>query len=666
MGRKEDLKKDFDFSGWVTKNNVVCSDKRVIRNGAFAHCNGKVVPLVWNHQHNAPENVVGKMLLEDRPGQGTYGYGKFNDNETGLESKELVHSGCITALSIYANHVRESDGNVVHGDISEVSLVLAGANPEACIETFFEHGVDGEEGMVFWNSSDDDSCEIMVHSDEDDEPGDPEDPKDPEEPVFEEGEEGSGEDIEHSDAKDGVSLDSAVDSLPEKAKSILVTLTSVTKGNAKLEDDKLEKVMADFKELPKEQQAIIATVIGSIEDEQTKEPAGKEDSGEEDNGGNEMKHSAFENDLENGGAQGNVLSHSDIKEIIDTARRNKDSLSQTFSDYCLAHSIDTTGMELPSNTTASQTYGVRDLNMLFPEAKAASPRPEFIGRDTSWVGVLMGSVHRTPYKNVKSVFADITEDAARAKGYIKGQQKATEVFTLLKRKTHPTTIYKYQRVDRDDIVDIEDFDTVAWIKEEMNIMLDEEKARAILIGDGRLGNDDYKIDENCIRPIATDVPLFNIKKNVSVAANATDAEVYTKFIDDVVRARKDYKGSGNPICFTTEDVLTECLLLKDKDGYRMYKSEAELATALRVSRIVTVEVMENVQIDSKPLMAIIVNPKDYNVGGDTNKEQGLFDGFDIKFNQFEYLRETRMSGALIKPFSAITVLLDRAKANNAG
>ena len=659
MGRKEDLKKDFDFSGWVTKNNVVCSDKRVIRNGAFAHCNGKVVPLVWNHQHNAPENVVGKMLLEDRPGQGTYGYGKFNDNETGLESKELVHSGCITALSIYANHVRESDGNVVHGDISEVSLVLAGANPEAYIETFFEHGVDGEEGMVFWNSSDDDSCEIMVHSDEDDEPGDPE------ESVPEE-----GDDIEHADGKEepkedekGKTLMDAVNDLPENAQEILEAFAKLADGG-KTSEETIAELSKDFEALPKEQRDVIAAAIGAMEE--AKDNAG-EDSGEEDNGGNEMKHSAFENDLENGGVQENVLSHSDIKEIIDTAKRNNTSLSQTYSDYCIAHSIDTTGMELPSAATASQNYGVRDLNMLFPEAKAASPRPEFIGRDTSWVGVLMSSVHRTPYKNVKSVFADITEDAARAKGYIKGQQKATEVFTVLKRKTHPTTIYKYQRVDRDDIVDIEDFDTVAWIKEEMNIMLDEEKARAILIGDGRLGNDDYKIDENCIRPIATDVPLFNIKKNVSVAANATDAEVYTQFIDDVVRARKDYKGSGNPICFTTEDVLTECLLLKDKDGYRMYKSEAELATALRVSRIVTVEVMENVQIDSKPLMAIIVNPKDYNVGGDTNKEQGLFDGFDIKFNQFEYLRETRMSGALIKPFSAITVLLDRAKAgNNAG
>ena len=370
-----------------------------------------------------------------------------------------------------------------------------------------------------------------------------------------------------------------------------------------------------------------------------------------------MKTNVFENDqVQNE----NVLEHSDMVEILDTAKSNG-SLKQAFNAYCLAHSIDTTGMNiLPNQATASQTSGVRDLDMLFPEYKAASNIPEWIKRDTTWVDVVMAGVKKVPFKRLKSMFANITEDEARAKGYIKGDQKAPEVFELLGRTTDPQTIYKLQQLDRDDIIDIEDFDVVAWIKGEMQIMLNEEKARAILIGDGRTANNRYKIKEDHVRSIVNDVPLFNIKVNVNVAANATEEDKYKAFIKAVLRARKQYKGSGNPTLFTTEEVLTELLLLEDQIGHPLYKTEQELATKLRVSRIVTVEVMEGQQVDSKDLLGVIVNLNDYTIGGDGNREKGMFEDFDIDFNQYKYLIETRMSGALMRPYSAMTILLNQA------
>ena len=625
MGAKT---KDYDFAGWVTKNNVKCSDGRTIRQNAFAHMDGKRVSLVYNHNHEDLDNVLGYVDLENRE-NGVYGYAKCANTDMGNTAKELVHSGSLVSFSIYANNLSEKNGDVMHGDIKEVSLVLAGANKEALIDTFFEHGVDGETGMYFYNGEGD--CEFtedfLSHADEDEE-----DEKEVEEEVEESEEEESDEDekkkeIKHSDegndeeSEGGQTLAEAYEEMPDKYKKVCAALVGM------------------------------ATAEDSDEVEHS------------DEGGEVMKVNAFENEVKE---QENVLEHSDIQEIMTVAKSGSKTLKQAFNDYCLAHSIDTTGMNiLPNQATSSQSYGVRDLDMLFPEYKAQSNIPEFIKRDTTWVDVVNAGVKKVPFKRIKSMFANITEDEARAKGYIKGDEKATEVFELLGRTTDPQTIYKLQQLDRDDIIDIEDFDVVAWIKAEMQIMLAEEKARAILIGDGRSANNRHKIKEDHVRPIATDVPLFNIKVNVNVAADADEDATYKEFKKAVLRGRKQYKGSGNPTLFTTEEVLTELLLLEDKMGHPLYKTEAELATALRVSKIVTVEVMENQTVDSKPLLGVIVNLNDYTVGGDGNREKGMFEDFDIDFNQYKYLIETRMSGALTKPYSAMTILLNRADAQQA-
>lgn len=618
-----DKTKNYDFAGWVTKNNVKCSDGRTIRQNAFAHMDGKRVSLVYNHNHEDLDNVLGYVDLENRE-NGVYGYAKCANTDMGNTAKELVHSGSLVSFSIYANNLSEKNGDVMHGDIKEVSLVLAGANKEALIDTFFEHGVDGETGMYFYNGEGD--CEFtedfLSHADEDEE-----DEKEVEEEAEESEEEESDEDekkkeIKHSDegndeeSEGGQTLAEAYEEMPDKYKKVCAALVGM------------------------------ATAEDSDEVEHS------------DEGGEVMKNNLFENEVKE---QENVLEHSDIQEIMTVAKSGSKTLKQAFNDYCLAHSIDTTGMNiLPNQATSSQTYGVRDLDMLFPEYKAQSNIPEFIKRDTTWVDVVNAGVKKVPFKRIKSMFANITEDEARAKGYIKGDQKATEVFELLGRTTDPQTIYKLQQLDRDDIIDIEDFDVVAWIKAEMQIMLAEEKARAILIGDGRSANNRHKIKEDHVRPIATDVPLFNIKVNVNVAADADEDTTYKEFKKAVLRGRKQYKGSGNPTLFTTEEVLTELLLLEDKMGHPLYKTEAELATALRVSKIVTVEVMENQTVDSKPLLGVIVNLNDYTVGGDGNREKGMFEDFDIDFNQYKYLIETRMSGALTKPYSAMTILLNRA------
>lgn len=624
MGAKT---KDYDFAGWVTKNNVKCSDGRTIRQNAFAHMDGKRVSLVYNHNHEDLDNVLGYVDLENRE-NGVYGYAKCANTDMGNTAKELVHSGSLVSFSIYANNLSEKNGDVMHGDIKEVSLVLAGANKEALIDTFFEHGVDGETGMYFYNGEGD--CEFtedfLSHADKDE---DEEDEKEVEEEV--EAEESEEEESDED----------------EKKKEIKHS----DEGNDE-ESEGGQTLAEAYEEMPDKYKKVCAALVGM---------ATAEDSDEvehSDEGGEVMKNNLFENEVKE---QENVLEHSDIQEIMTVAKSGSKTLKQAFNDYCLAHSIDTTGMNiLPNQATSSQTYGVRDLDMLFPEYKAQSNIPEFIKRDTTWVDVVNAGVKKVPFKRIKSMFANITEDEARAKGYIKGDEKATEVFELLGRTTDPQTIYKLQQLDRDDIIDIEDFDVVAWIKAEMQIMLAEEKARAILIGDGRSANNRHKIKEDHVRPIATDVPLFNIKVNVNVAADADEDTTYKEFKKAVLRGRKQYKGSGNPTLFTTEEVLTELLLLEDKMGHPLYKTEAELATALRVSKIVTVEVMENQTVDSKPLLGVIVNLNDYTVGGDGNREKGMFEDFDIDFNQYKYLIETRMSGALTKPYSAMTILLNRA------
>ena len=569
------MNKGYDFSGWATKNDILCSDGRTIRKDAFKDNDGKTVPLVWNHSHNDPNNVLGHCVLENRD-EGVYTYGTFNDTEQGKNAKSLVEHGDVTALSIWANKLKQNRGDVLHGDIKEVSLVLAGANIGACIDSVIKHGEESEEEAVIY----------------------------------------SGEDIvlAHADTK----------------------TESENKEEDKSMADTKEKTVKDvFDTLTEEQKNVVYALIG-----QALESNSDDDNMEhsESEGGNEMKHNVFDKDEMNGN---DTLSHAEMEAIIADGKRFG-SMKESF----LAH---------------AEEYGIKSIDYLFPEPKTLNNPPEFIKRDMGWVSKVMGTVHHTPFSRIKSMFADITEDEARAKGYIKGKLKKEEVFSLLKRTTTPTTVYKKQKMDRDDVVDITDFDVIAWLKSEMRMMLDEEIARAILIGDGRLSSSDDKINETNIRPIVSDDDLYTIKSKVTVAANATGADKAKAFIDQVIRSRKEYKGSGNPTLFTTEDMVTECLLLEDKIGHKLYKTEAELATTMRVKEIVTVEVMEGLKDkNSKEVAGIIVNLADYNVGADKGGSVNMFDDFDIDYNQQKYLIETRCSGALVKPYSAITLTFDTA------
>lgn len=570
----------FDFSGWATRNNLKCSDGRTIRKDAFKDNNGQKVPLVWNHQHNEPFNILGHALLENRE-EGVYAYCTFNDTEAGQNAKQLVEHGDVSALSIYANQLKQHGGDVIHGSIREVSLVLAGANPGAFIDSIICHGEESEEEAIIY----------------------------------------TGEDIYLSHA----------DNEEMKEEKPMED----TKKMEKSEKPEGEKTVKDvFDTLTEEQKTVVYALIGQAL-EGKDEPDDYEDEDEEDNN---MKHNVFDQDEM---MQGNVLSHSDMEEIFSDAKRTG-SLKESF----LAH--------------AEGTYGIDAIDTLFPEPKSMNTPPEFIKRDTNWVTGVINGVHHTPFSRIKSMFANITEDEARAKGYIKGNLKKEEVFTLLKRTTTPTTIYKKQKLDRDDIIDITDFDVVAWIKSEMRMMLDEEIARAILVGDGRLTSDDDHISETNIRPIWKDDDLYTIKTKITVDASATDDDKAKAVIKAAVKSRKNYKGSGNPVLYTTEDFLTNCLLLEDTQGYRLYKSEQDVATAMRVSRIVTVPVMENLsrtdsESKTRNLVGIIVNLNDYNVGADKGGAVNMFDDFDIDYNQQKYLMETRCSGALIKPYSAIAL-----------
>lgn len=602
----------YDFSGYATKNDLKCSDGRTIRKNAFKDCDGMRVPLVWQHQHNEVSNVLGHALLENRE-DGVYCYGVFNDSENGREAKIRVQNGDITHMSIYANQLTQDHGNVLHGVIREVSLVLSGANPGALIDNLViaHSGEEIEDEAIIYLPDED--VISLYHADE------------------EEKEEKEEEKVEEEKKE------------PEK------------KEPEKKEESK-ETVKDVFETLNEKQKKVVYYMIGQALEEKKEEKTEKKDNEDE---GEDMKHNVFENEQ----AYGPVLSHADMDAILADAKRLgslRDAVNYHMEEGVLAHAmmpISTDGMEGPSQATASQTYGVRDLNMLFPEYKTLNNPPEFIQRDTSWVSVVMGGVHHTPFSRIKSSFANITEDDARARGYIKGKQKKEEVFTLLKRTTDPQTIYKKQKLDRDDITDITDFDVVAWIKSEMRGMLDEEIARAILIGDGRATDSDDHISEQHIRPIAKDVDLFNVKVAVTVAADAKPGVKAKTFIDEVIRNRKYYKGSGTPTMFTTADMLTEMLLLEDGIGHKMFKSTQELATALRVSNIVEVEVMEGQKINGNDLAAVIVNLADYNVGADKGGSVELFDDFDIDVNQYKYLIETRCSGALTKPFSAMTVTI---------
>ena len=571
----------FDFSGWATRNDLKCSDGRTIRKDAFKDNNGQKVPLVWNHQHNDPLNILGHALLENRQ-EGVYAYCTFNETEAGQNAKLLVEHGDVSALSIYANQLKQRGSDVIHGAIREVSLVLAGANPGAFIDSVICHGEESEEEAIIYTGED----ISLFHAE--------------------------------CDKKEETKEEKPVENEKKTTESEKKTTDS---------EETVGEVLDTLNE--KQKTAVFALIAQALEN--------ADNSNDDDEEEKEMKHNVFDQDKT---TKENVLSHSDIESILSDAKRSG-SLKESF----LAHTA---------------TYGIDQIDTLFPEPKSMNTPPEFIKRDMDWVAGVINGVHHTPFSRIKSMFANITEDEARAKGYIKGNLKKEEVFTLLKRTTTPTTIYKKQKLDRDDILDITDFDVVAWIKGEMRMMLDEEIARAILVGDGRLTSDDDHIPEQNIRPVWKDDDLYTIKTKITVSTTATDDDKAKAMIKAAVKSRKNYKGSGNPVLYTTEDFLTNCLLLEDTQGYRLYKSEQDVATAMRVSKIVTVPVMEGLtrtdsESKTRTLMGIIVNLKDYNVGADKGGAVNMFDDFDIDYNQQKYLMETRCSGALIKPYSAIAL-----------
>ena len=589
---------EYDFSGWATRNNIKCSDGRTILKDAFKHNDGQIVPLVWNHDHNDPLNVLGHALLENRD-EGVYAYCTFNDTDAGRNAKALVEHGDVTALSIYANQLKQQGPNVLHGAIREVSLVLAGANPGAFIDSIIRHGEESDEEAIIYTGEE----LVLEHA-----CGGATSKK-------------KKKEMEHS--QNAIVNDKNLDEVKDNF--------TPPSGNK-------EKTVQDvFDTLNEEQKTVVYALIGQALDD-----SNQNENNEKEGNGN-MKHNVFDQDQKE---KENVLTHADMETIISEGKRYG-SLKDSF----LAHTAQ---------------YGIDHIDYLFPDAKNVTNQPDFIKRDDSYVQKVLRGVHHTPFSRIKSTHANITADEARAKGYIKGHLKKEEVFTLLKRTTTPTTIYKKQKMDRDDIIDITDFDVVAYIKAEMRMMLDEEIARAILVGDGRSTSSDDKIPETNIRPIAKDDDLYTIKAPVAVAKDATEDAIAKAFIRTVIKSRKEYKGSGSPTLFTTEDMLTNCLLLEDNNGRIIYDSVDKLATTLRVKEIVPVEVMEGVTrtagAKNLPLMAILVNLNDYYVGADKGGAINMFDDFDIDYNQEKYLIETRISGALVKPYSAIAFELDKAQA----
>lgn len=599
----------YDFSGYATRNNIKCSDGRVIMRDAFKDNDHKKVPLVWQHDHMSPDNVLGHAMLENRE-DGVYAYGCFNDTPSGLNAKELVKNGDVRALSIYANKLKQDGANVIHGAIREVSLVLAGANPGAYIDTVMVHS-DGDEetedAEICFNLN---SNPVIYHSDEVD------DKKD-------NGDDESDGVISHTDKSD------------EKEKDM---------ANNTGSDDKTVQDVIDS--MTDEQKNVLYTLVGMAAD------------GSLDNeGDDDMKHNAFED-------EDDYMAHSiDYDELLRDAKR-----SGSLRDAVIQHGLeDVSYADYLAHNNA--TYGIDQIDTLFPDFKSLNTPPAFVSRNMDWVKDVMNSVSHTPFSRIKSMFANITADEARARGYTKGKKKLEEVFTLLKRTTTPQTIYKKQKFDRDDVIDITDFDVVAWVKGEMRMMLDEEIARAILIGDGRSDSSDDRIFPTNIRPVWQDDTFYTIRAQVDTKGMTTEEDKTEAVIKAIIRARKNYKGSGNPVFYTTEDVLTDMLLLENKIGDVKYKTKQELANRLRVSDIVTVEVMEGQTRKGDPnkgdaadsatknlnLVGLIVNLKDYNVGADKGGAVAMFDDFDIDYNQQKYLIETRCSGALIKPYAAISV-----------
>lgn len=567
----------YDFSGWATRNNLKCTDGRVIMNNAFKHNDGRKVPLVWNHQHDNPYNVLGHAVLENRE-EGVYAYGVFNETDSAQAAKLLVQHGDVTSLSIWANRLQEKQKQVFHGDIREVSLVLAGANPGAKIESIMKHEDGSDEEAIIFNDRED---LVLSHADK----------SEPEEPAKEPEPEKKKE--EEPVANEDKTVQEVFDTLTEEQKTVVYAMIAAAMDGDDQEDDEEEN---DEEETP------------------------------------DMKHNVFDRQEEE---QENVIAHADMMAVLNDAKR------------------------FGSLKESAMQHGITDIEFLFPDAQNVTPTPTWIDRDQTWVDDVMSNTHHTPFSRIKSMAADITADEARAKGYTKNKKKMDEVFTLLKRVTTPATVYKKQSLDRDDVIDITDFDVIAWLKVEMRGKLNEEIARSVLISDGRLSSDEDKINETNIRPIWTDDDLYAVKVNVDVAADATADEKAKATIRAIIKSRKEYKGSGNPTFYTTEDVLTDMLLLEDGQGRVIYDTIEKLTTALRVKKIVTVAPMENKTREAGgktlELLGIVVNLKDYTIGADKGGAVNMFDDFDIDYNKMKYLIETRCSGALVLPHSALVL-----------
>lgn len=573
----------YDFCGYATKNDLKCADGRVIRRDAFKDNDGKEVPLVWNHLHSDPTNVIGHAMLENRE-DGVYAYGYLNDSEWGKHAKTLIQHGDITSMSIFANHLKQQGSNVIHGVIREVSLVLAGANPGAKIENIsfahsdgYEETLEDEARIYYYLDLEHDDLE------EDSEEEDSEEETDEEETE----EETEDDDISHADDSSDETLEDVYNSMNDKQKNLLYYC------------------------------------VGKAVEDEADDEEGTEET---------MKHNLFDASTDE---SEDTLSHDEIISCVEAAKTSVDG----------------------SMKAAFLAHGIQQIDYLFPEAKLVTPTPEMIARPNSWVSEVWNALKKSPFARIKSTAADVTADEARARGYIKGKQKKEEVVRLLKRVTTPKTVYKLQKMDRDDIIDITDIDIIAWLKAEMRMMLDEELSRAVLVGDGRSDDSDDKISTENIRPIYGDSEVYTIYKNVTLTGDRNDD--CDLIIDAALEARKDYMGSGNPTFYASTDVINIMLLAKDKIGRRLYSNLSELADVLRVSKIVEVPVLEGQtrgeEDEKTTLQALIVNLSDYTIGADKGGAVNMFDDFDINFNKYEYLIETRVSGALTKPYSAIAI-----------
>ena len=630
---------EYDFSGWATKNNIKCSDGRTIMPNAFKDDDGQKVPLVWNHQHNDPAEILGHALLENRA-EGVYAYCKFNDTESGQNAKKLVVNGDIDRLSIYANKLKSHMNNVTHGCIREVSLVLAGANPGAFIDSVITHSEDGddeEEGIIYT----DEDLEIKVDNDVKDDENEDLDIVEAEEVIDDTDEESDeskdntegnedSEEVEHSDEE---TVEDVFNTLNEDQQAVAYVLIGAASEGKDLSSDAEFKVTVQnmMESLNDQQKEAVYALVGAASEGNSNNEKNKDNEGEDSS----MKHNVFENEEKN-----DTLVHSEIVADALADAKKYGSMRESFLEHAAANNI-------------------QNIDYLFPEAKELNTPPVVIKDNEEWVNVIMNSVRRSPFSRVKTTFAKMDETTARAKGYIKGKMKADIALSLLKRVTTPTTVYIKNTMDRDDVIDITDFDVVAWLKGEMRGQLNKELALAMLLGDGRNVSDDNKINEQNIRPIVSDDNLYTIKyeiksgrdyKNTGNSASDNDS-LYKGIIRGAIKSRKEYKGSGKPTFFTTEDILTDLLLIEDQNGRVIYDSIEKLATAMRVSKIVTVPEMES----RTDIYGIIVNFNDYTAGADKGGHVGMFDDFDIDYNQMKYLMETRMSGALTVPYSAIVL-----------